>query len=182
VDLIVGWPAKICDERDRHSHLNTHTDQPPSRHDELRTGHAIYIFGPTGPSFGSFSVSLDNVVSSFNASTTLNTYNTLLFFSAGLTDTGHRATLTSLDGLFALDYIVAVSGSGGDSNLPGLGPGGSTVIGGTTTLGTISATDTPVFPGSGPSSDGGNNGAAGLAIGLTLGILAAIVSVSHREQ
>ena len=164
-------------------------------------GSACYIFGPTGPAFGPFSVALDGQsIGQYNASTTLDTYDTLLFFVSGLSDTAHQIVLTNLDdgSLLAIDYIVANSNSG-QGYAPGTGagmtavgpvpsvgvvPGGvgaTTIIAGTTTVlrptTTNSLTPTAVFPGEGQgiNVDRGNNGAAGLAIGLTLGILALIV-------
>lgn len=122
----------------------------------------------------------------YNASTTIDTYDTLLYFVSNLDNQIHQVVLTNLDDgkISALDYVVAVtpalsSDSGGA--VPGGVPGGTmTTIPAMTTgvsaTATIGATPTAVFPGQqGTSSSGGNNGAAGLAIGLTIGILAAIV-------
>ncbi|CAD6575872.1 MAG: hypothetical protein TREMPRED_001507, partial [Tremellales sp. Tagirdzhanova-0007] len=75
-------------------------------------GSALYIFGPTGPSFGVFQVEIDDsVIGTFNASTTVNLYNTLLFFVTHLGSTSqHGVVVTNQDdGKFlALDYCVSV--------------------------------------------------------------------------
>lgn len=155
---------------------------------QLIPGSALYIFAPTGPAFGTFSLSLDGQDKGrYNASTTLDTYDTLLYFVSGLADATHSVVMTNMDQgmLLALDYIVAVSGTG--LTTPGqIGPVPPnaivTAVAGTTTLLNPTATNvgaipTAVFPGQTTGTDRGNNGAAGLAIGLTLGILAAIVSL-----
>jgi len=160
-------------------------------------GIAAYIFGPTGPSFGSFSLTLDGTpMGTYNASTTIDTYGTLLYFTSNLDAQIPQIVLTNLDDgkLLALDYAVAVMPDrspgaggavpggqvgGGVTSLPG---GATTVVAGTT----VGTTPTAVFPGQqGTQNNGGNNGAAGLAIGLTLGILAALVrshTAGHRTR
>jgi hypothetical protein len=154
----------------------------------LKPGSAIYIFGPTGPAFGSFSVSLDSApaLGTFNASTTVDTYGTLLFFRSGLEDAKHQITLTNLveGGLLAIDYIVATSatslGAGGIGSGHN-GGGGRTGVEAATTLwggpppSTVAPRPTAVFPGQGGTTGQGHNGAAGLAIGLSLGFVALVV-------
>lgn len=88
----------------------------------LRIGSAIYIFGPTGPSFGVFQVSLDTkVVGAYNASTTLPTYDTLLFLTTQLDpSTTHQLVITNqVEGAaLALDYIVVVGVANGEQGQP----------------------------------------------------------------
>ncbi|KAK8845360.1 hypothetical protein IAR55_006073 [Kwoniella newhampshirensis] len=75
-------------------------------------GSALYVFGMTGPEFGSFQISIDSsTIGTYNASTTVETYNTLLFFTTHLDPSSqHEIQIKNQnDGkLFALDYIVAV--------------------------------------------------------------------------
>ncbi|ORY34968.1 hypothetical protein BCR39DRAFT_461922 [Naematelia encephala] len=99
-------------------------------------GSALYIFGPTGPAFGLFSITLDGTsMGTFNASTTVDTYGTLLFFTTQLEEsTTHQIVLTNQqDGFwFALDSCVAVqsssSGSGSSSGTIPSGPPAATPI------------------------------------------------------
>lgn len=83
----------------------------------------------TGPEFGCFSISIDSItIGIYNASTTFETYNTLLFFTTYLDASNeHTVKITNEnDGmLLALDYFVAVQP--GTSNRSG-----NTISGGTT--------------------------------------------------
>lgn len=127
----------------------------------------------------------------FNASTTLDTYDTLLWWIAGLSEGAHELVMGNEGGgVVAIDYVVAVSLSnpdaGGAKGPTGGGGAGvtTTVVGGVTTT-LVGQTPTAVFPGQGGqqgSKGNGRNGAAGLAIGLTLGILAAIVSFHMTDS
>jgi hypothetical protein len=154
--------------------------------DHRVVGSALYVFGPTGPAFGSFSVEIDgNSLGSFNASTTLDTYDNLLFFVSRLTTaTSHTAKFTCQnEGLiFALDRFVAVQGANGGLNTVVAGSTVTTINGVTTTIG--GTNPTAVFPVQTPINEapGGHNGSAAAAIGGTLGTLAAVVSDAQITQ
>ena len=143
----------------------------------LSVGTTLYVFGPTGPSFGLYSVSIDSKEKKqYNASTTVNTYGTLLYFVTGLQDSTHTFELgCDGSGVVGFDYAVAVSGGGGSGVVTGTGTGQTGD--GTGTTGTT--TNVGVFPTSGTAgaNTGGSNGAAGAAIGGTLGAIIGIVSV-----
>lgn len=81
-------------------------------------GSSIYVYGPTGPSFNSFQITLDSQPYSsksnglFNASSTVSTLSTLLFYAAQLDPSNqHQITLTNqIDGAtLAVDYFVVGS-------------------------------------------------------------------------
>ncbi|WWC57903.1 uncharacterized protein I303_100438 [Kwoniella dejecticola CBS 10117] len=138
-------------------------------------GSAFFVFGMTGPGFGSYEVKLNNQVAGvYNASSNIETYNTLLFFTTYLdANQKHQVVITNLnDGcLFALDYISYV--------LPGL----ASSIAQSAQSGTQTSTSatTPgaaaVFPTQSNSSNSntagsGDNG--GAVIGGVLGALAGL--------
>nr|XP_031863697.1 uncharacterized protein CI109_000949 [Kwoniella shandongensis]KAA5530769.1 hypothetical protein CI109_000949 [Kwoniella shandongensis] len=79
-------------------------------------GSALYVFGMTGPEFGTFTIEIDSkMISTYNASTTVETYNTLLFFTTYLDGASqHTCKITNqIDGmLLALDYFVSVQEAG----------------------------------------------------------------------
>ena len=155
----------------------THPFSSPSTLSSRHIGSALYIFGPTGPTFGSFQVELDDaIVGTYNASTTIDIYNTLLFFITHLdAESQHSVVLTNqVDGsLFALDYCVAVQADG--SAGPAQESGQPTIAG---TGPAVSATAVfPNGPGGGDETNHNNtNGSAGSIIGGVLGALAALVS------
>ncbi|WWD06148.1 hypothetical protein V865_004233 [Kwoniella europaea PYCC6329] len=128
-------------------------------------GSAFYIMGMTGPGFGSYQVSVDSkVAGTYNASTTIETYNTLLYFTTYLDSSQvHQISITNqYDGLlFALDYVICVtSESPGNQSNP------------TATATASNSGATAVFPSQGTStnsSTSGDNG--GAVIGGILGTL-----------
>ncbi|WRT63432.1 uncharacterized protein IL334_000337 [Kwoniella shivajii] len=130
-------------------------------------GSAIYIFGMTGPEFGAFNINIDSIdFGIYNASTTLTTYDTLLFFTTYLdSDQKHQMSITNQnDGLLlALDYIVYTKSD----------------IQGTATSAPSVSTATAVFPSQGsveiPSRNSGDN--AGAVIGGILGTLAGLFAI-----
>jgi hypothetical protein len=149
----------------------------------LTIGSAVYIFGPTGPTFGTFQLTLDTQTpKSFNASSSLETYNTLLYFATALRNSQHEIVITNLvDGsFFSLDYIVAVQPC--DVSL------GTTIMEqgtATATLGIGSAGATAVFPTPSGVSGAGNSGSVdapsgtvGTVIGGIIGSLAGLVRAS----
>ncbi len=117
------------------------------------SGSALYIFGPTGPSFGVFQVEIDNsVIGIYNASTTVNTYDSLLFFTTHLDSSiQHQAVLTNqVDGMmFALDYVIAVQGDSSTASGAPNGETGTTVVpvAGQTATAIIATARTAVPPG-----------------------------------
>lgn len=128
----------------------------------------------TGPEFGCFSISIDSTtIGIYNASTTVETYNTLLFFTTYLdASTEHIIKITNEnDGmLLALDYFVAVQA--------GTGSGNENIISESTMTGpTKGNTATAVF---GDGSTDGNQGSGddsnAAIIGGILGTLGALVS------
>ena len=125
---------------------------------ELTAGSAVYVFGVTGPTFGTFAVQLDDqTIGTYNASTTT-VCESLLFVATGLQGS-HDVVVTNQqdDLLLAIDYVVAVSS--------GAASGTSGVFGPTT-----------VFPNNGQGTGSGGSGAAGAAIGGSLGAVAGLVS------
>jgi hypothetical protein len=128
-----------------------------------------------------YQISLDSSpTGTFNASTTVTTYNTLLFFATALEGTkGHEVVITNQvdGGFFALDYIVAVQP----------GPGGAVATTASTTAATGSTPGaTAVFPNGSPNTGGtvahannNNSSSAGAVIGGILGGLAALVSCKY---
>lgn len=91
------------------------------------------MFGPTGPSFGVFQVSIDSkVLGIYNASTTVATYDTLLFFTTQPDPSAkHQIVVTNQaeGGSLALDYFVAVNGDSTAVNPNGIWPGEQAVQG-----------------------------------------------------
>ncbi|ADV24810.1 Hypothetical Protein CGB_K1110W [Cryptococcus gattii WM276] len=129
-------------------------------------GSAIYIFGMTGPEFGCFSISIDSTtIGIYNASTTVETYNTLLFFTTYLdASKKHKVKITNEnDGmLLALDYFVAVQA--------GTSSGSGNIISGSTTTGsTKGSAATAVF------GDGRTNGNQGSGDDSTAAIIGGIL-------
>ncbi|KGB77175.2 hypothetical protein CNBG_3013 [Cryptococcus deuterogattii R265] len=129
----------------------------------------------TGPEFGCFSISIDSTtIGIYNASTTVETYNTLLFFTTYLdASTEHIIKITNEnDGmLLALDYFVAVQA--------GTGSGSENIISESTMTGpTKGNTATAVF---GDGSTDGNQGSGddsnAAIIGGILGTLGALFVV-----
>ncbi|RSH90596.1 hypothetical protein EHS25_001201 [Saitozyma podzolica] len=118
------------------------------------TGSALYVFGCTGPSFVSFQITLDSsVVGTFNASTTTDSYDTLLFFVSGLNEASHSVSITN-----QVD---------GDS---------SGITAGTSTGTATGTAATAVFSGSsGTWSEGGGTGSAGAVAGGILGALGGLL-------
>lgn len=128
----------------------------------------------TGPEFGCFSISIDSTtIGIYNASTTIETYNTLLFFTTYLNASKeHKVKITNEnDGmLLALDYFVAVQA--------GTSSGSGNIISGSTTTGsTKGSTATAIF---GDGRTNGNQGSGddstAAIIGGILGSLGALVS------
>lgn len=146
-------------------------------------GSALYIFGCTGPSFGSFQITLDaSIVGTYNASTTTDSYDTLLFFVSGLREGSHSVSITNQvdGGLLALDYFVAASSSSTTS-----GAVGSGIVASTSTGTATGSAATAVFSGSSStSSEGGGTGSAGAVAGGILGALGGLVSTVrvHRHE
>ena len=139
----------------------------------IASGSSVFVFGPTGPQFGSFQVEVDGQsFGTFNSSTTISTFDNLLFFASDLnTASTHTIVMTNEDDgkLFAIDYVTVVRSAGSAT-----GSETSTNI----------VTTGAVFPTTGSSSNsrgGGGNGAAGAAIGISVGVIAAIVSFSSRR-
>jgi hypothetical protein len=138
----------------------------------------MYVFGMTGPAFGTFQVAIDDaVVGVYNASSSLNTYDTLLFFVTHLDpDSPHKVVLTNqADGLlFALDYIVAVSSGAAsypDGQIAGHPPPQP------------QPTAVAVFPGQGAAgSQVQSTNSTGKLIGGILGALAALVGVDLEDR
>ncbi len=130
-------------------------------------GSALYIFGMTGPSCGVFQITIDDeVIGTYNANTTYDTYGTLLFFTTHLSSTSqHAAQIANQDGsLLAFDYAVAVSASsvsGGTNDSP-------------TTIG--SSPFVTVTSGAATTTNSQSNGNSGAVIGGVLGTLAGLVS------
>ncbi|WWC85603.1 uncharacterized protein L201_000467 [Kwoniella dendrophila CBS 6074] len=128
-------------------------------------GSAIYLFGMTGPGFGCFQVSIDSkVVGTFNASTTMETYDTLLYFTTYLDQSrAHQVTITNQnDGmLFALDYLVYVAPDN-QNTLPATAsvPGATAVF--------------PSQMSNSSQSDTGTGDSAGAVIGGILGTIAGL--------
>ncbi|XAO26428.1 hypothetical protein I312_105265 [Cryptococcus bacillisporus CA1280] len=129
-------------------------------------GSTIYIFGMTGPEFGCFSISIDSTtIGIYNASTTIETYNTLLFYTTYLNASKeHKVKITNEnDGmLLALDYFVAVQA--------GTSSGSGNIISGSTTTGsTKGSTATAIF------GDGRTNGNQGSGDDSTAAIIGGIL-------
>ncbi|KAK6904889.1 hypothetical protein I203_105708 [Kwoniella mangroviensis CBS 8507] len=128
-------------------------------------GSAFYIMGMTGPGFGSYQVSVDSkVVGTYNASTTIETYHTLLYFTTYLDSSQiHHISITNqFDGLsFALDYVICVSSeSPGNQSSP------------TATDAASNSGATAVFPSQGTSTNSSTSGdSGGAVIGGVLGTL-----------
>lgn len=130
----------------------------------------------TGPEFGCFSISIDSItIGIYNASTTFETYNTLLFFTTYLDASNeHTVKITNEnDGmLLALDYFVAVQP--GTSNRSG----NTTISGSTTTSLAKGSTATADFGDGNTNSNQGSGGDSTAAIiGGILGGLGALVSL-----
>ena len=153
-------------------------------HQLISSGSALYIFGPNGPSFGVFQVEIDNsVIGTYNASTTVDLYNTLLFFVTHLSSTSqHDVMLTNQDeGMFlALDYCVSVQAGGSPVSAAGADQPGTAVSAPTGTGSTPSVTsgfpNSPNDSNNGSASSQNPNGSAGAVIGGILGALAGLVS------
>lgn len=114
------------------------------------------MFGPTGPSFGAYQVLIDNSpIGVYNASRTVPTFNTLLFYATQLdTSRNHQITLTNqVEGpMLAIDYfVIATSNSQGNQ---------------------------PFWPGGQGAAKGDDS--TGALVGGILGGLIAAVSLSHR--
>lgn len=133
----------------------------------------------TGPEFGCFSISIDSTtIGIYNASTAVETYNTLLFFTTYLdASKEHKVKIINEnDGmLLALDYFVAVQA--------GTSSGSGNIISGSTTTGsTKGSAATAVF---GDGSTNGNQGSGddstAAIIGGILGTLGALVSPHHPD-
>ena len=97
------------------------------------TGSSIYVYGPTGPSFNSFQITLDSQPYSsktngiYNASSTVTTTSILLFYATQLDPASHhQITLTNqVDGAtLAVDYFVVSSAQTQPGQNP-VWPGGS---------------------------------------------------------
>ncbi|WVW81567.1 hypothetical protein I302_103562 [Kwoniella bestiolae CBS 10118] len=134
-------------------------------------GSAFYIFGMTGPGFGAYQVEVDaKVAGTYNATTTVETYNTLLYFTTYLDSSkAHQISITNQnDGLlFALDYVVCV-GQGQDGDNSSRGQGSPTVT-------AASSGATAVFPSQGSSPyQTGTGDSGGAVIGGVLGTLASL--------
>lgn len=127
----------------------------------------------TGPEFGCFSISIDSItIGIYNASTTFETYHTLLFFTTYLDASNeHTVKITNEnDGmLLALDYFVAVQP--GTSNRSG----NTTISGSTTTSLAKGSTATADFGDGNTNSNQGSGGDSTAAIiGGILGGLGAL--------
>ncbi|WWC67046.1 uncharacterized protein I206_100953 [Kwoniella pini CBS 10737] len=132
-------------------------------------GSAVYIFGMTGPGFGCYEVKVNSqVIGTYNASSSVETYNSLLFFTTYLeAQQNQQVVITNQnDGcLFALDYITyVVSGSSG-----------------TNSTGTSASGSSPVATAIFPSQAGSNNNnstttgdSGGAVIGGVIGSLAGL--------
>ncbi|WVQ76437.1 hypothetical protein IAR50_006104 [Cryptococcus sp. DSM 104548] len=140
------------------------------------TGSALYIFGMTGPDFGCFSITIDSSsCGTFNASTTISTSSTLLFFTTYLDpDAKHQVEITNLeDGMvLALDYFVAVSPQSSSSG------SGTASASGTTSANADGSSATAVW-GDGGTSGGSASGGDSTAsvIGGILGGLAGLALI-----
>ena len=141
-------------------------------------GSALYFFGCTGPSFGIFQVQIDDCVyGNYNASTTVETYGTLLFFATHLdafSASQHKVVITNrVDGMmFALDCCVAVqAGSSATS-------AATTAVFSTNVAPGIAATSEALFPSTSsiPPTTKNPNGSAGAIVGGVLGTLAGLVN------
>lgn len=142
-------------------------------------GSALYVFGCTGPSFGTFQIALDaSVVGTYNASTTTDSYDTLLFFVSGLNEASHSVSITNQvdGGLLALDFFVAASSSSSSSASTTTASGAITASTGTGTATGTAATAVFSSGSSGTSSEGGGTGSAGAVAGGILGALGGLVS------
>ncbi|GFZ43783.1 hypothetical protein JCM24511_01503 [Saitozyma sp. JCM 24511] len=142
------------------------------------TGSALYVFGCTGPSFGTFQITLDaSVVGTYNASTTTDSYDTLLFFVSGLSEASHSVSITNQvdGGLLALDYFVAASSSSSSSVSTTTASGAITASTGTGTATGTAATALFSSGSSGTSSEGGGTGSAGAVAGGILGALGGLL-------
>ena len=137
------------------------------------SGSAIFVYGPTGPQFGTFQVQIDGqTVGMFNSSTTISTFDTLLFFASGLDGASQHIVVMSNEEegkLLAIDYATV------------MGAAVSTMATGSAlAVGTSAIPSGPVFPTTGvPSGQktGGGSGTAGAAIGISVGVIAALVSL-----
>lgn len=179
-----------------HSHSASHSNLAVnSQADTVLPGSALYIFGPTGPTFGIYSITIDSTsMGTFNASSTITTYHTLLFFTTHLdgSQTHQVVMRNEVDGgLVALDYVVIASPAGGvgsSSPKPVGAPGNSNPV--TTAVpvpGPVNAPSlvtvpvpgtTMVQPGTYPSQStypGNNNGVARGASGATGAIVGGII-------
>jgi hypothetical protein len=125
----------------------------------ITVGSAIYLFGPTGPSFGVFQVNLDGqIIGTYNASTTVPTSDTLLFFTSQLDPkSSHQIIVTNqVEGLaLALDYFVAVTPKTAVASPNGVG----------------------VWPGEQATKGSGDNSSSVLVGGLLGGLLALVSSL-----
>jgi hypothetical protein len=131
----------------------------------ITVGSAIYLFGPTGPSFGVFQVNLDGqVIGTYNASTTVPTSDTLLFFTSQLDPkSSHQIIVTNqVEGFaLALDYFVAVTAAAPAVPSPnGVG----------------------VWPGQQAAKGNGDNSSSVLVGGLLGGLLALVSSFIIRNE
>ena len=143
----------------------------------LKPGTALYIFGPTGPSFSLYSITLDSAAAgTYNPSTTTTTYHTLLFFTTNLDASKTHSVImrNEVDGaMVALDYVVIASPAAASS-----GSGATTV----STSGP-SQTSQPAFPGAAAGTGiGGGSDAAGAIVGGIIGGLLALVSRASAAQ
>lgn len=137
----------------------------------------------TGPEFGAFQITLDSeVINTYNASSTVETYDTLLWFVTGLTGSAeHMVMITNMDDgmMLALDYFISVQsdedgvtvGSASETgNWSGMSP---------TTMTTLASSTTTAIPRNGPGNEGGSGNETGAVVGGILGTLAGLVGVNH---
>lgn len=147
-------------------------------------GQLLYIYGCTGPSFGSFEIRMDGVSrGTYNATAGANTFGTLLWFGQLEGDGAHRAQVTNMvDGKkLALDYFVATTASpgGGSDWSEGGGPPTSPNPSPTVAVGPA---PTASFPTGGAQADGTGDSSNSEVIGGILGTLAGLVSSACRSS
>lgn len=139
------------------------------------------MFGPTGQGFQRFQVTIDSAsLGTFDGKSSVDTYDTLLFFVSGLAEGTHQVVLTNQDegGLFALDYYVAVSSASSATGIPP--PNGGGDGGGAGPTAPIGPAPTAVF-GNPATSDRGAGATAGV-IGGVLGALFGLVSCPRAPR
>lgn len=142
------------------------------------------MFGPTGQGFQRFQATIDSVsFGTFDGQSSMDTYDTLLFFVSGLSEGTHQVVLTNQDegGLFALDYFVAVSSASSATNVP---PN----TGGTVAGGGGAGPSTPAGPGptavfgNPDTSDRGSGATAGVIGGVLGGLFSLVSPHMHRHR